>query len=72
MKATDRFRSIHLLAPIVCCQCGRECQERGEIYARRIGWHGFSAALVRQSDGLMRRERLGCCSSCLDDMKGVS
>jgi len=24
--------------PIVCCECGKECLEYGEIYAKEMGW----------------------------------
>ena len=57
-RAADRV-------PIVCCECAEECPEYGEVYARELGWQGFSYVDVKPSwDKPHRRERLGTCPMC--------
>ena len=51
-------------SPIMCGDCGSQCTERGEIYARRLGWEGFTRLRVKYPDGSHQVERIGKCPSC--------
>jgi hypothetical protein len=53
--------------PITCCECGKQPHrsdgrpEYGELFAREMGWQGFS--YLRDINHRLV-ERIGCCPEC--------